>query len=232
MKTSIKLLILTACVALTGLVSVNALLKKEYDRIDWSNPYQNFIREAIPPLRHVRVIGYPTAQVLVRQDPTPSIMADPNISRALWQTSQRGDTLLLDFSTTGFTPISPVQEIWSNWATNQAEIVLNLPRLASLDVSHTQIVLDEFLSENLNLTSNHALLHTKRLRIPGTLTVRAENGAIIQLNADSCRVLSLFVQDSSRVQLGNIRPTSIRPVLEPRAELWLSGNQLAKTKTE
>lgn len=226
MKTSIKLLILTACVALTGLVSVNALLKPEYDRIDWSNPYQNYVREVVPQLRHVQIMGVPDCQVLIRQDATPFMLVSPNLSRAFWQTSQRGDTLLLNFGVRGFTSIGPVKEPRTGWATNQAEIVLNLPILSSLETNNVQVVLEGFLTNSLKIRTKHTLLHTRQLHIADELTIWAYDGSITQLNADSCGVLRLFVQDVSRVQLGNIQPTNIRPVVEPRAELWLRGQTL------
>lgn len=226
MKTSIKLLCLLAVVTLTGMVSINVLLKKQYDLLDWSNPYQSYISRPLPALRHVHIVGKLGYQVLIRQHPQASVLINPDFPLSKFQVSQRGDTLLIKLSAADSNATGPVYEPWDEWEKNQPDIALNLPELNSLEATNVRIAVDGFSATNLSLTSRHALLKTKRIRVPGSLAVQAQNGSIVRLNADTCGVLLVTARDSVSVSLDKIDPVRILPTIAPKAELRVRGQQV------
>ncbi|TAE24591.1 MAG: hypothetical protein EAZ91_20230 [Cytophagales bacterium] len=226
MKTSIKLLCLLAVIALTGMVSIDLLLKEQYEKIDWSNPYQNFIRKPLPALRHVRIMGIPDHQVLIRQNPESFLLIEPDSRQAQLQTSQKGDTLVVDFSSPKYNWQSSMYEPWGEWDKNQADIVLNLPVLNSLDATFGKVVLDGFTADTMTLTCRRALLKTKHIQVQSTLFVQMQSGSRAWLDADRCGTLVVTARDSAMVSLEAIKPARLVPTIAPKAELHLRGEQL------
>lgn len=230
MKTSIKLLCLLAVITLTGMLSVDGLLKQQYDRIDWSNPYQGFTARPLSNVRHVRISGTPDhSEIRIQQGVKPQALIDPqkHTNASGIEIAQKGDTLLVTFNKKGGGWDSPIDEERNSYHTT---LVLNLPMLSSLYVNNVRVTVSGFETDQLSLTAHHARLKTEKIRVSGTLTVQTENQAFAILDADACGTLQATVRDSSGVNLENIRPNRLITNVAPRAELRLKGNQLGAMK--
>lgn len=222
MKTSIKLLGLLAVVTLTGMASINSLLFRQYDKIDWSNPYQNFTTKALPALKHVRISGTPDFEIKLERSVSAQALLDPDLSGHLFKTEQRGDTLLVTFSTTGSGLDGPID----GESDGLVGLVLHLPELSSLYANNARVTVSGFESPQLSLTAHHARLLTEKMRIKGTLTVQTENQGFALIHADTCGTLRASLHDSSSMNLSDVRPAHLITKVAPGAELRLRGQQL------
>jgi hypothetical protein len=223
MKTSFKLLCLLAVVTLTGMLSVDGLLKQQYDRIDWSNPYQDFKPQPLPALRHLRISGTPGCVIHLQQSPKPQALLDPGLTGHRFATTQKGDTLTVLVETKDNGLDGPINTEWDFY---RPALVLNLPALSSLYVKNVRTKISGFETNQLSLTAHHARLMTEKLRVSSTLTVQTENGAFAILNADSCGILRATVRDSSGVNLADIRPGRFLHTVAPKGEIRVRGQQL------
>ncbi len=222
MKTSIKLLGLLAAVTLTGMVSINSLLKRQYDKIDWSNPYQNFTAKPLPSLKHVRISGTPDYEIKIERSATPQALLDPDMKGHIFKTEQRGDTLLVTFTTKGNGWDGPID----GESDGLVGLVLHLPELSSLFANNVRITVSGFETPQLNLTAHHARLLTEKMRVNGTLTVQTENHGFALIRADTCGILRATLRDESSMNLSDVRPAHLITRVAPRAELRLRGQQL------
>ncbi|MCY7356092.1 MAG: hypothetical protein LH609_01215 [Rudanella sp.] len=227
MKTSIKLLCLLAIISLTGMLSVDGLLKQQYDRIDWSNPYQNFVVNSLPALRHVRISGTPGFVIHLQQNAKSQALLDPDLTGHRFVTTQRGDTLLVVFKTKDNGWDGPIDKEWEYYRT---ALVLNLPALSSLSVNNVRVKVSGFETNQLSLIAHHARLITEKIRVSGTLSMQTENRAFAILNAYTCGTLRAIVRDSSGVQLDEIRPNRLITNVASGGELRIKGNQLGVMK--
>lgn len=224
MKTSIKLLCLLAVVTLTGMLSINHLLKQQYDKIDWNNPYQNFRIKLLPNIQHVRISGMPDAyEVRVQQGAKPQVLLNPEIKASAVEITQKGDTLLVIVNKKGDGWDGPIDKDWNSY---QAALVLNLPALSSLYANNVRAKVSGFDTDQMSLTAHQALLTTEKIRVSGQLTVQTENRAFASLGADTCGTLRVTMRDSSGLNLDGIRPGLLLTDVAPKAELRLKGQQL------
>ncbi len=228
MKTSIKLLCLLAVVTLTGMLSVDGLLKQEYDKIDWSNPHQGFTIKPLPALRHVRISGTPGFVILLQKDATAQALLDPDLNGHRFTTTQRGDTLLVVLETKDTGWDGPIDNEWDFYRT---ALVLNLPALSSLFVNNVRVKVNGFETDQLSLTAHHARLITEKIRVSGTLSVQTENRAYATLNTDTCGILRATVRDSSGLNMDGIRPGRFISDIAPKGEIRLRGHQLGVIRT-
>lgn len=67
MKASYILLSVLAIVTLTGMVATDVLLKQQYDKIDWTNPYQNYEKRSLPTAKHWVIVGTSTQEIIVER---------------------------------------------------------------------------------------------------------------------------------------------------------------------
>lgn len=227
MKTSTKLLCLLAVITLTGMLSVNSLLKQQYDRIDWNNPYQDFVVKPLPALRHVCISGTPEYGIQIQQGAKSQALLGPELNASVLEISQQGDTLLVTFNKKGSGWDGPIDSEWDNYQTG---LVLNLPALSSLYVNNVRANVSGFETNQLSLTAHHARLRTEKIRVPGQLTVQMENHAFAILDADTCGILRVTVRDSSGANLERVKPNHLITNVAPGAELRLKGNQLGVMK--
>ncbi len=223
MKTSVKLLCLLAVLTLTGMLSVDGLLKQQYDRIDWNNPYQDFKPQPLPALRHLRISGTPGFVIHLQQNAKSQALLDPDLKGHRFATTQQGDTLLVTFTTKDNGWDGPIDREWEYYRT---ALILNLPALSSLYVNNVRTKISGFQTDKLSLTAHHARLTTEKLRVPGTLSIQTENWAYAIINADTCGTLRATVRDSSGLKLDGIRPGHLITNVAPGAELRLRGQQL------
>jgi len=223
MKTSIKLLCLLAIVTLTGMLSVNTLLLQQFDKIDWSNPYQNFTVKPLPPLRHVRISGTPDFEIKLERSASAQALLYPDLSGHIFKTTQRGDTLLVTFTTKGDGWDGPID---SELIYNPLGLVLHLPELSSLYANNVRVTVSGFDTPQLSLTAHHARLLTEKMRVTGTLAVQTENHGFALIRADTCGTLRATLRDSSSMNLSDVRPAHLITRVAPRAELRLRGQQL------
>ena len=226
MKTSIKLLCLLAVITLTGMLSVNGLLKQQYDRIDWTNPYQNFTTQPIPALRHVRISGTPDYEIKLERNASAQALLDPDLSGHIFKTDRRGDTLLITFTAKGKGWNGPIDDEWPGFVA----LVLHLPELNSLYTNNVRVTVSGFETPQLSLTAHHARLFTEKMRINGTLTVQTENQGFALIRADSCKTLRATLRDSSSMNLNSIHPIRLITDVAPKAGLRLKGQQLGAMK--
>lgn len=218
MKTSHILLALITVITLTGMVATDVLLKQQYDRIDWSDPFQDFERRAVPTARHWVIEGNPDTEIMVQQQPEPQALVRPDLYR-YYSTRQQGDTAFVTFTLDYKGQNNP------RTTTNELPtgLVLHIPDLQSLRVRNGRLTLRKLTPVGLVVDLRKSRLRTGELSVAGpfTLTVWENSEAI--LGADRYTALRADVRDSSSIQLNNTQADAFMPNLSPKAEVQLRG---------
>ena len=224
MKTSHILLATVALVTLTGMVATNVLLKQKYEKIDWSNQYQDFDRRMVPAARHLVIEGAPTAEIVVEQSTdTAQALLLPSMAGS-FSTRQRGDTLLVLFTMNyDNEPRNPRNDI--NYEL-PAGLVLRLPDLQSLRVTNSRLTLRNFKPAQLAVSLQNTRLRTNGLNVTGSFALIADQNSFAVLGADRYQTLRLTVRDSGGAQLNDTQTEQFLPVVSPKAEVQLRGRAL------
>lgn len=224
MKTSHILLATVAVVTLTGMIATNVLLKQQYEKIDWNNPYQDFDRRFMPVARHLVIEGAPTAEIVVEQSTdTAQALLLPSMAGS-FSTRQRGDTLLVTFTMNyDDEPRNPRIDIDYELP---AGLVLRLPDLQSLHITNSRLTLRKFAPAQLTVSLQNTRLRTDGLTVTGTFALTADQSSFAVLGADRYQTLQLTVRDTSGVQLNDTQTERFLPDVSPKAEVQLRGRAL------
>lgn len=224
MKTSHILLAIIAFVALTGMVATDVLLKQQYDKIDWSNPYQDYKKRSLPTAKHWVIEGTPTNEIIVvKSASTPQALIAPELAK-FYQTRQQGDTVFV-----AFTPdYSGYQSRPRDAADRElyTAVVLRLPSLQTLRVKNGRLTLSELTKENLQVTLQNSRLRTDKLAITGAFDLTASQNSFAVLGPDRYGSLQANIQDSSGVQLNDTQANTLTKQVSPKAEIRLRGQAL------
>lgn len=219
MKTSHILLAIITVITLTGMVATDVLLKQQYDRIDWSNPFQDFERRAVPKAQHWVINGFPGAEIIVEQRAKPQALVRPDLLE-LYRTQQRGDTVFVTFALD--------KDVQSNNPRGQdyelsTGLVLHVPGLQSLRVRNGRLTLRKLTPVGLVVDLQKSRLRTGELSVAGPFTLTVRENSEAMLGADRYTSLRADVRDSSGIQLNNTQTDTFTTKLSPKAEIQLRG---------
>ena len=223
MKTSHILLAIIAVVTLTGMIATDVLLKQQYDKIDWSDPYQTFERREVPLVRHWVFESAPPGEVVIEQI-TGRAQALVNPEQAkFFRVRQRGDTAYVAF-TPGYDGLNEPR----NDADNElgAGLVLRLPDLQSLRITNGRLTLRQRTAATLAIDLENTRLRTNQLIVNGPVTLTTRRNSFAVLGADRYQSLRTIVQDSSGIQLNDTQTEQFSPDVSPKAEVQLRGRAL------
>lgn len=223
MKISYLLLAITAVITLTGMVTTDVLLKQEFDKLDWSNPNQNFERRSLPTASHLVIEASPMAEIVVEGGfKTTTSQVNPAYG-LLYRVRQQGDTLFV-----GFTPDFDGENKPQNDASRELGLglLLQLPTVRSVKITNGRLTLKNVSGPDLVLTLQNSRLRTNRVTVSGPLSLSVGQRSFAVLGADRYKSLRLFVQDSSGAQLNNTHTETFVSTISPTAEVVLSGQAL------
>jgi hypothetical protein len=224
MKTSYILLAIIVLLTLTGMVATDLLLKQEYDKIDWRNPYQEYDKISLPNAKHWVIEGTPTEEIIVEQtNSNPYVLVTPTKLK-FYRAYQKGDTVFV-----AFTPdYSGEQSEPRNVAEYKLSIglVLRLPSLQTLQIKNGRLTLSELTKENLQVTLQNSRLRTQNLSVSKTFDLIARQNSFAALGKDRFQMLRTIVQDSSGVQLNDTQIETFTNQAAPKAEVQLRGQAL------
>ncbi|MVM37715.1 hypothetical protein GO730_09070 [Spirosoma sp. HMF3257] len=224
MKTSYILLAIIALITLMGMVATDVLLKQEYDKIDWRNPYQDFEKRSLPRVNHWVVEGTPANEImLMHSADKPQALVAPGLVK-FFRFRQQGDTAFVSF-----TPdYSGYQSEPRDEADRELSIrlVLWLPDWQTLRVENARLTLSEFKGNKLTIALRNSRLRTNKLIISDSFDLTASANSFAVLGADQYKSLRTIVQDSSGVQLNNTQTEAFTKALSPKAEIQVRGQAL------
>lgn len=227
MKTSYILLTVLALVTGTGMVATDVLLKQQYERIDWRNPYQHFDTRPLPTARHWVIDGAPTVEILVGESADkPQALIAPDYTKH-YRTQQQGDTVFVQF-----TPDYMGYRLDPREDANRelgVRLVLRLPTLQTLRIKDGRVTLSELKKDSLRVTMQNSRLRTAGGRVNSFSVVASQNSFIV-LGADQYGSIQATVQDSSGIWLNDTQTNTFTVQASPKAEVQLKGRALRWVK--
>lgn len=223
MKTSHILLALVAIVTLTGLVATDVLLKRQYTKIDWNDPYQLFERRALPAVRHLVIEAAPIAEVIVEQNATAQALLLPYMADS-YHTYQQNDTLFVSFTMNYKGEKRSPRD--NNWYELPAGLVLRLPNTESIRMKNGCLTLRKMALGSLTISLENTRLRTNQVTVNTVLELTESQNSFTRLGADRYQSLRAMVQDSSGLQLDNTQTQTFVTQASPKAEVQLRGQAL------
>ncbi|GAB3043157.1 hypothetical protein [Spirosoma pulveris] len=228
MKTSHILLAVLAIITLSGMVASDVLLKQQYDKLDWSDPYQDFAHRALPVAKHLVIEAAPIAEIIVEPvKDTAQVMIWPNMANS-YKARKQGDTLFVTF-TMDYEGESrnPHDDIGYPLATG---LVLRMPYLESLQIANGRLTIRKFIPEQLAVSLQNSRLLTDKLGVNGLFQLTARQNSFAVVGADHYKSLAAVVQDSSGVQLNDSEIDTFTKQVSSKAEIQLRGRALKWVK--
>lgn len=157
MKWSNLILYGTLAIGMGGLVGSNAILKREYDRIDKSDKYWNYKKLCDQPFKHIRITGGNVSNIVYEKAPHSSVKA-----MEAWHGSDDGtvkavvsnDTLVIDYANT-------YKDIFEKyWLRDAVTVRIAGPTVESVSGLDTRLVFNRFDQPSLkiNLQGNSRLV--------------------------------------------------------------------------
>jgi len=222
MKTSYILLVALLLVTLTGMVATDVLLKQQYQKIDWNDPYQTFDRRDLPSVRNLVIEGSPISEIVIEQSNTAQALVEPEQAKFL-RIRQQNDTAYI-----AFTPDYEGTREPRNDANDElgADLVLRLPNLQSLRVTDGRVTLRKRTANALTINLKNTRLRTNGVVVNGPVTLTGSQNSVAVLGTDRYESLRAVVLDSSGIQLNNTQTSVFMPQLSPRADVQLRGQAL------
>ena len=224
MKTSSILLAIIVLVTLTGMVATNVLLKQQYDKVDWSNPYQEYEKRSLPTAKHWVIEGAPTSEIIIERSTGVSQALIEKETAKDYRTRQQGDTIFVfftpDYSGGQNPPRADAERGYQNG------IVLQLLDFQSLTTKNARLTLRNLVSEQVTVALENSRLRTDKLTIAGTFSLTASQNSFAVLGSDRYGSLQTVVEDSSGVQLNDTHALTFTKQLSPKAEIRLRGQAL------
>ncbi|ADB37174.1 hypothetical protein [Spirosoma linguale] len=224
MKTSHILLALLTIITLSGMVATDVLLKQQYDKLDWSDPYQDFDHRALPAAKHLVIEAAPISEIIVEPSKdSAQAMMWPNMANS-FRTRKQGDTLFVTF-TMNYEGESrnPHDDIVYPLAPG---LVLRLPDLQSLRIKNGRLTIRQFTPQQLAVSLQNTRLITDKLTVDGPFRLTSSQNSFAVLGADHYKSLATIVQDSSGVRLNDSEVDNFTKQVSPKAEVQLRGKAL------
>lgn len=222
MKTSHILLIIITIVTLTGMVATDVLLTRQYKKVDWRNPYQNFERRALPPVRHLVIDAAPIAEVIVEKSDSPQALLLPAMANS-YQSRQQSDTLFISFKMNyKGSPRNPRNNSYEL----SAGLVVRLPAIESLKITNGCLTVRRVTTGPLAISMWNSRLRLYNLAVSDTVDLIENQNSYAILGNDRYPSLRAIVKDSSGIQLNNTQVDTFTKDVSPKAEVQLLGQAL------
>jgi hypothetical protein len=151
MKLSNVILLTSLCIGIVGLIGSNYVMKKEFDKIDKTDPYWNYWKIEDKPFRHLVIHGGNISNIIFEESPHSFVKVMNN-----WRGSGDGsvkakvvnDTLYIDFS-------NRFVDIYEKfWLRDVVPVRISAPHLVSADGKDTKLVIDKFNQPELKINLN------------------------------------------------------------------------------
>lgn len=223
MKTSHILLVIIAIVTLTGMVATDVLLKQQYEKIDWSDAYQNFDRRDVPTVRHWVIESAPTDEVIIEQSVGKAQALIRPERAKFFRVRQQGDTAYVTFTPDYDGSHEPRNDAYNALGTG---LVLRLPDLQSLRITNGRLTILKRTAATLTIGLDNTRLRTNYLTVNGPMILTESRNSFAILGTDRYQSLQAIVQDSSSVQLNDTQTEQFSPNASPKAEVQLRGRAL------
>ncbi|QMW05060.1 hypothetical protein [Spirosoma foliorum] len=224
MKTSYILLAVIALVTLTGMIATDVLLKQQFEKIDWKNPYQEFVVQPLPTAKHWVIEGSPNDEILVIKTTGKSqALIDPDQVK-FYRADQKGDTVFIAFT--------PDYSGYQNEPRDDAnrelrvQVVLQVPVVQLLQVKNSRLTLQDWSTDKLVVSLQKSRLRTVNLSVLDSLTLVANQNSFAALGNDQVKSLRAIVADSSGIGLKNTQINAFKMQASPKAQLDLQGQAL------
>lgn len=228
MKTSNLLLATIALVTLTGMIATNVLLKQQYQKIDWQNPYQDYDKRTLPTARHWVVEGSPVREILVEKSTgSAQALLEPEYAK-FYQIRQQGDT--------AFVALTPDYSGYQRQPGDVADyelqvgLVLRVADIQTLRVKTGRLTLTNLATDKLQIALQNSRLRTRNLTITGSFDLQESGGSFATLGTGRLASLQALVGDSSGVQLNNTDVANLNLQASPKAKVDLRGQALKWVK--
>jgi hypothetical protein len=141
MKVSNTILLVTFCVATAGLFGSNYVIKKEYDKIDKTDPYWNYKKVTDKPFEHLVINGGNVSNIVFEQSPNAYVKVMKEwrgSSDGSVKSDVRNDTLYLDFD-------NHFVDIYEKyWLQNVVPVRISSSALLSVNGNATKLIIDKF----------------------------------------------------------------------------------------
>ena len=228
MKTSYILLAILALVTLTGMVTIDVLLKQQYDRVDWRNPYQNFETRSLPTARHWVIEGTPTAEIIVLEsaDSVQALIA-PDFTK-FYRTRQQSDTVFVKF-TPDYSGDQGEPRASADYELT-TQLVLRLPNIHTLRITDGRVTLSELRKDSLQVVLQNTRLRTAGVKVSGLFSLVAGRNSFAALGADQYKSLQATIRDSSGIWLNDTQVETFAMQAAPKADVQLKGRALKWVK--
>ncbi|GAB3714626.1 hypothetical protein GCM10027592_54560 [Spirosoma flavus] len=225
MKTSSILLAIIALVMFTGMVATDLLLKQEYEKIDWRNPYQAFVHRPLPTAKNWVVEGTPGSEIIaLRSKDSAEALIDPEQLK-FYKTRQQGDTVFVTFKPDiGGYDGEPRDD--ANYE-KRHHVVLRMPDFESLRINDGRLTLADVGTDTLSVALENSRLRTQKLTISGAFSLTMGQNSFAVLGAsDKYNLLRTSVQDSSGVLFNDTQVNKFLLDVSPKAEVQVRGQML------
>ena len=238
MKLSNTILIASLTIGVAGLFGSNYLMKKEFDKIDKTDPYWTYKKVEDRPFTHLVITGGNVSNIVFEQSAHSFVKVMKNWRGAddgSVKTTVHNDTLYINFA-------NRFEDIYEKyWLQNVVPVRISAPLLASAEGSNTKLVIDKFDAPDFRIR----LRGDSKIQV-NSFTTHFQNIEVEQ--SDSSLVAftvskELFLPDSIKVDnviakgsgtsLLNLRTATIDSLklnLTDAASIALSGYSLRKWK--
>lgn len=224
MKTSHSLLAVLTIITLSGMVATDVLLKQQYDKLDWSNPYQAFDHRTLPIAKHIVIEGAPVAEIIIEKSiDTAQALLLPSMANS-YKYTKNGDTLFVSF-TMNYDGQSRDPHQDSNYKLPPG-MVLRLPDLQSLRIANGRLTVNNFKAEQLAVSLQNSRLLTNKLTVSKSFSLTVSQNSFAVLGADYYQAIEAIAQDSSGIKLVDSQVDAFHSQLSPKAEIQLKGRSL------
>ena len=224
MKTSYILLTVIALLTLTGMVATDVLLRQQYEKIDWRNPYQDFDKRPLPNAKHWVIEGTPTEEIIVEQTSGDShVLVTPKQAK-FYRSYQKGDTVFVAFTPDYSGEQSQPRDVADHKLS--VSVVLRLTEIQTLRIKNGRLTLSELKKDRLHITLQNSRLRTDKLAVSELFELLVSQNSFAVLGTDQYKSLQTVLQDSSGVQLNDTQIEAFTRQVSPEAEIQLRGQTL------
>ena len=236
MKLSDAILSTTLACTILGIFGSNVIMKKEYDRIDKSDPYWNYGALMAQPFRHLVITGGNVTNIFYEQSPKYAVKvmkAWRGFRDGSVQTHVSNDTLYVNFS-------NQYESIYEKfWLSNVVPVRIFSPGLLSVTGYQTKLIVDKFDRPDIkiNITENSKVQVNCYRNVLERIEVSQKDSCMIAFRVSE----DLFVPDAITIHeaavsgtgtsLLNVKSCRIEKLglhLEGSASIALSGYTLGQ----
>ena len=236
MKLSNIILLASFSAGIACLFGSNYVMKKEFDKIDKSDPYWTYRKLEDKPFRHLVINGGNVSNIFFEQSPHSFVKVMTN-----WRGSNDGsvktrisnDTLFLNFA-------NRFEDIYEKyWLRDVVPVRISAPALISAEGNNTKLVIDKFNQPSLKL----GLTGDSKIQVNcftthfNKIEIEQKDSSLIAFTVskelflpDSIKVDQVIVKGSG-TSLLNLRTATIDSLqinLTDAASIALSGYSLKK----